>query len=147
MDHRSVRLYKGPKNLGLTWNGTSENSSSPTNMEKVLTMERPRWSKNFGFSSSSFSFFIVLASSECRRMKKPRPKAIMKREYLRWKKVFFLAIFDVSVGNNFKAPEQKGEEGGEDAEKHRGIDVAPGNKTEHGIENQIMYFPSQGQAI
>ena len=110
-------------------------------------MERPRWSKNFGFSSSSFSFFIVLASSECRRMKKPRPKAIMKREYLRWKKVFFLAIFDVSVGNNFKAPEQKGEEGGEDAEKHRGIDVAPVNKTEHGIENQIMYFPSQGQVI
>ena len=59
----------------------------------------------------------------------------------------FLAIFDVSVGNNFKVPQQKGEEGGEDAEKHRGIDVAPGNKTKHGIENQIIYFPSQGQVI
>ena len=58
-----------------------------------------------------------------------------------------MAIFDVSVGNNFKVPKQKGEEGGEDAEKHRGIDVAPGNKTEHSIENQIIYFPSQGQAI
>ena len=80
-------------------------------------------------------------------MKKPRPKATMKREYLRWKKVFFLAIFDVSVGNNFKVPEQKGEERGEDAEKHRGIDVAPGNKTQHGNENQIMYFPSQGHVI
>ena len=88
MDHRSVKLEKAPKNLGLTWNGTSENSSSPTNMEKVLTMERPRWSKNFGFSSSSSSFFIILASSECRRIKKPRPKATMKREYLRWKWVF-----------------------------------------------------------
>ena len=53
-----------------------------------------------------------------------------------------MAIFDVSVGNNFKVPEQKGEERGEDAEKHRGIDVAPVNKTQHGIENQIMYFPN-----
>ena len=58
-----------------------------------------------------------------------------------------MAIFDFVVDNKFKVPEQKGEEGGEDAEKHRGIDVAPGNKTEHGIENQIMYFPSLGQVM
>ena len=37
------------------------------------------------------------------------------------------SIFDFAVDNNFKVPEQKGEEGGEDAEKHRGIDVAPVN--------------------
>ena len=55
--------------------------------------------------------------------------------------------FDFAVDNNFKVPEQKSEEGGEDPEKHRGIDVAPGNKTEHGIENQIMYFPSLGQVM
>ena len=59
----------------------------------------------------------------------------------------FLAKFDFAVDNNFKVPEQKSEEGGEDPEKHRGIDVAPGNKTEHGIENQIMYFPSLGQVM
>ena len=58
-----------------------------------------------------------------------------------------MAIFDFAIDNNFKVPEQKGEEGGEDAEKHRGIDVAPGNKTQHGIGNQIMYFPSQGHVI
>ena len=83
-------------------------------------------------------------------MKKPRPKAIMKREYLRWKWVFFFAIFDFVVDNKFKVPEQKGEEGGEDAEEHRGIDVAPVNETQHGIENQInllMYFPSQVQVM
>ena len=69
------------KNLGLTWKGTSENSSSPTNMENVLTRESPMWSKNFGFSSSS----LVILASEWRRMKKPRPKAMMKREYQRRK--------------------------------------------------------------
>ena len=41
--------------------------------------------------------------------------------------MFFWAIFDFAVDNNFKVPEQKSEEGGEDAEKHRGIDVAPVN--------------------
>ena len=50
-------------------------------MEKVLTRERPMWSKNLGFSS--FSSFI--STSEWRRMKKPRPKAMMKREYQRRK--------------------------------------------------------------
>ena len=61
-----------------------------------------------------------------------------------------MAIFDFAVVIYFKVPEQKGEEGGEDAEKHRGIDVAPVNESQHGIENQsnlIMYFPSQGQVM